>query len=131
MSLIARLRAVRAAAILITGALALAACASVGSGVTSGPAAEAERLRIVDACMAQSGQAKSAKDSTAPRCQCIARGVLSGVTESEATATCARNAGSYTVAARRTPAKRAATAPAPAAAPAEPVPAAGDAPKEE
>ena len=130
MSFIARFHSIRTPAILIAGALALAACASVGSGVTSGPAAEAERLRIVDACMAQSGQAKSAKDSTAPRCQCIARGVLSGVTEGEATATCARNAGSYTVAARRTPAKRAAT-PAPAAAPAEPVPAAGDAPKEE
>jgi hypothetical protein len=99
MSFIATLDAARIPLMLALGGLVLAACASVG-GDTGGPAAEAERLRIVDRCMVQAGQGKSAKESTAPRCQCIARGVLSGVSEGEAAATCARSAGAYTQAVR-------------------------------
>jgi hypothetical protein len=85
--------------------------------------------------MVQAGQGKSAKESTAPRCQCIARGVLSGVTEGEATATCARSASAYAEAPRRPRTKRAAApAESPAAAPAAseaPAPAAGEAPKQQ
>jgi hypothetical protein len=79
-------------------ALALGACAStdLGGAAATGPAAEAERLRLVDRCMVASGQATSAKDATSARCQCTARGVLSGVSEGEAGAACARNPGAFT-----------------------------------
>jgi hypothetical protein len=89
---------VRALMMATLSALALAACASTdfGGAAATGPAAEAERLRLVDRCMVASGQATSAKDATAARCQCTARGVLSGVSEGEASATCARNSASFT-----------------------------------
>lgn len=86
-------------------AVMLAACAGLDVAATGGQAAEAERLRLVDRCMFASGQAASAKEATAARCQCVARGVLSGVGEGEASATCARSPAAYAQATRRPRAK--------------------------
>lgn len=86
-------------------AVMLAACAGLNVAATGSEAAEAERLRLVDRCMFASGQAASAREATAARCQCVARAVLSGVGEGEASTACARNPAAYGQATRRPRAK--------------------------